>query len=133
MHEVCGLLHLALNKEAQAWSESIYDTSNDNQDSLNSWSQFMSKRFHSKKSLLLSKLENTEDEKQKLDLTNELNYCFCEESDLYTLFDRVMMRGLRVVYCPEVTDGLPYQETEINGIVSNPSIGYLNLIQGKFY
>ena len=133
MHEVCGLLHFVLNKEAQSWSEANFDSSTTtNEESSNTlWSQFMFQRFSSKKKALLARLEGIDNEKERLAITNELKYCLCEESDLYSLFDRVMIRGLRVVYCPEVTDGLPYQEnSNSNGIASNPSVGYLNLIQG---
>lgn len=128
MHEVCGLLHLALHKEAISWADSLYDSVIKNEGS--EWSKYMATRFINKKKELLSRLEIAESDEERSLITNELKYSFCDEADIYHLFDKIMMRGLRVVYCPEVTDGIPYQETSSNGIASNPSIGYLNVIQG---
>ncbi len=127
MHEVCALIFLALNQEALAWAESLLPSPIS---STSVWSQYMCQHFSSKKQLLISSLTQTTNPTPVL---HTLQYCLCEESDVYTIFDRVMMRGLRVVYCPEVTDGIPPSPTqeEANGSSAvNLSVGYLNLIQG---
>jgi hypothetical protein len=171
MHEICGLLLLALNQEAVAWSLatpshewtsalpssssssllSSFARSNRSESVASPWAEFMSQRSHRKKGELLRKIkqeteqaESEEGERAEEDegarslrgrshtesirrLSNELTYCLCEESELYALFDRVMRRGLRVVYCPEVTEG--FSEGVSPG--DNPSLGYLDLIQGQ--
>ncbi len=123
MHEVCALIFLALNQEALTWAETLIPPTS----SVSPWSEYMSQHFSSKKHSLISSLQT----ENPTPIFQTLQYCLCEESDVYTVFDRVMMRGLRVVYCPEVTDGIP-QDDETGSAV-NLSVGYLNLIQGFYH
>jgi hypothetical protein len=161
MHEVCALLYLALNQEALAWSTATPSSEwKDLEDKTvaptgkgsgaprrtgpaatgvgpgrSTWADFMIHRAQLKKTDLLAKIEKSEREGISASLLqNELRYALCEESEVFAIFDRVMTRGLRVVYCSEVTDSLPSEEDDQGmssegGSTSSGGMGYLNLIQ----
>lgn len=122
MHEVCALILLALNQEALAWGSA---TLTEETPTYSHWAEFMIRRAQTKKLNLLNQIEQRGDCPESTFLRYQLQYSMCEESEVYSIFDRVMTRGLRVVYCPEVTDGLPSE-----ALAENMGIGYLNVIQG---
>lgn len=129
MHEVCALIFYALNQEATAWSTATPSSmwSKSGVSTPSSWADYMIERVITKKSNILTEIEHLGECSETTLLRHELQF-LCEESEVYSIFDHVMTRGLRVVYCPEVTDGVSSSEGESNG--ENLGIGYLNMIQG---
>jgi hypothetical protein len=141
MHEVCALLYLALNQEAVAWSTTIpssewkddVEGNREGASGRSPWADFMSQRARLKRINLLARIKEYEEGETVASLLqDELRYALCEEAEVFAIFDRVMTRGLRVVYCSEATDGLPSEEetTGEEGSHQSGGMGYLNLIQG---